>query len=210
MRKYFLCLSFILLAGSAWLALSIGQVDEVVRNIVYFHVPSSICALLCFTFILICSIGVLATKKSSWDFLAAAAAEVGLVCATVLNVTGMIFSHQQWGVWWTPEPRLVTSAILWFLYVAYLILRSSIPSAHRRGQICAVFGIIAFLDVPLVFISARFTKGSHPGNVGFDAGSQYAAFGLSVLSIIVLSAILIWLRYDIEKYKNRLEQQLYS
>lgn len=80
MRRFFMCLSFVLLVGSAWLALSIGQVDEVIRNIVYFHVPSSICALLCFTLILICSIGFLATKKLYWDYLAAAAAEVGLVC----------------------------------------------------------------------------------------------------------------------------------
>ncbi|MFC1783555.1 cytochrome c biogenesis protein CcsA [Planctomycetota bacterium] len=214
MRRILLCSSFALLVFSAWFALSKGQVDETVRNSVYFHVPSSICALLCFTLILICSVGFLATKKLYWDYLAAAAAEVGLVCATVLNVTGSIFAHQQWGVWWTPEPRLVTSAILWFLYVAYLILRSSIPSARRQGQLCAVFGIIAFLDVPLVFLSARFTKGSHPGGPGnefrLDTGGQYAAFGLSILAVLVLSAILVWLRYDIIKCRSQLEHRLYA
>jgi len=210
MRRYFLCLSLILLVGAAWLALSVGQVDEVVRNIVYFHVPSSISALSCFTLILICSIGFLASKKSAWDYLATAAAEVGLVCATILNITGMIFSHQQWGVWWTPEPKLITSAILWFLYVAYLILRSGIATARRRGQLCAVFGIIAFIDVPLVFISARVTRGNHPGNVGFASGGQWAAFGLNILAVALLSAMLIWLRYDILKGKSQMEQQLFS
>lgn len=78
------------------------------------------------------------------------------------------------------------------------------------GSTLAVFGIIAFLDVPLVFISARFTKGSHPDNAGFDTGGQYAAFGLSILAVLVLSAILIWLRYDIMKCRNQLEHRLSS
>ncbi|MCP4712777.1 MAG: cytochrome c biogenesis protein CcsA [Planctomycetes bacterium] len=211
MRRYLMFLSLALLVGAAWLALSIGQVDEVVRNIVYFHVPSSICALLCFTVIMVCSIGFLATKKSKWDLVAAAAAEVGLVCATVLNITGSIFAHQQWNVWWTPEPKLITSAILWFLYVAYLILRSSVDSARRRAQLCAVFGIIAFIDVPLVFISARVNPSdNHPGNVSFGTGGQWAAFGLNILAMVALSAVLIWLRYDVLNCKNKMEQQLYS
>ena len=205
-----MCLTFVLLVVSTWLALIAGQVDPIVKNLVYFHVPSSICSLLCFTVILIGGIGFLSSRKLSWDRLAAAAAEVGLVCATVLNLTGSVFSRQQWGTWWTPEPRLITSAILWFLYVAYLILRTSITSAQRRARICAVFGIIAFLDVPLVYISARFMKGMHPRTAAFDTPIQSCAFGLSILAVVLLVTVLVWFKCDISKARTRLEEELYS
>jgi len=210
MRRLLMYLTFVLLVTSAWIALTAGQVDPLVKNLVYFHVPSSICALLCLTLVLISSVGFLVSKKLAWDYCAAAAAEVGLICATVLNLTGAVFAREQWGAWWTPEPRLITSAILWFLYVAYLILRASITSARRRAQISAVFGIIAFLDVPMVYISARFIEGIHPKAATFTSGAQNAAFGLSILGVLLLATVLIWLKYDILKTKAALEEELYS
>lgn len=208
MRRVLLALTFVMLVVSTWIALTVGQVEPVVKNLVYFHVPSSICALLCFVVVLVGSLGFLAGKKLFWDHLAAAAAEVGLVCATVLNLTGAVFAREQWGVWWTPEPRLITSAILWFLYVTYLILRTSITAPRRKAQICAVFGIIAFLDVPMVYISVHFFEGMHPPAVAFTRGVQNVAFGLSILAVCMLSAVLIWIRYDILRAKTTLEQDL--
>lgn len=210
MRRILIVVTAVLLIASTWLALTAGEVDPPVKNLVYFHVPSSICSLLCFTMVLIGGIGFLVSKKLSWDHFAAAAAEVGLVCATVLNLTGSVFSREQWGTWWTPEPRLITSAILWFLYVAYLILRTSVTSARRRAQICAVFGIIAFLDVPMVYVSARFIQGMHPKAATFTSGIQHAAFGLSILGTVLLVTVLIWLKYDILKTNNALREKLYS
>jgi len=215
MRRVLLLLAFVLLQLSTWMALTIGQIagpaanpDSVVRNILYAHVPSSICALLCFVVLLVCSIGYLCTKKPIWDLVAAASAEVGAVFATVLNLTGMVFSRAEWGTYWTPSPRLITSAILWFLYIAYLILRASFPpSQHRRAQICAVFGIIAFLDVPMVFISARFIPDIHRPSFSFDSLCQSVALMLSMAAMALLAALLIWLKTDILKNKTMLENE---
>ena len=158
-----------------------GQIVPVERNILYVHIPNSVCALLCFVVLLAASIGYLATGRQAWDLVAVAAGEVGFVFATVLNATGMIFSRAEWNVWWTPSPRLVTSAILWFLYAVYLILRVSLPgSRQRRARICAVFGIIAFLDVPLVYISARFIPDIHRPSFSFDSAWQTAALLLGM------------------------------
>ncbi|MBN1766321.1 MAG: cytochrome c biogenesis protein CcsA [Sedimentisphaerales bacterium] len=210
MRRILMLITCLLLVTSMWIALTKGVIDPVVRNIIYFHVPSSICALVCFIVVLVGSIGYLITKKSSWDHVAAAAAEVGLVFATVLNLTGMIFSRAEWNVWWTPSIRLITSAILWFLYVAYLILRSAIPAARRRGQVCAVFGIIAFLDVPLVYISARLIPDIHKPNFTFDHTWQRIPFVMGIVGTFLLAGLLIWIRADLYKCQNQLEQQLYS
>ena len=206
MRRVLLIVTFALFIVSVWIGLIKGQVDPIVRNIIYFHVPNSICALLCFCVVLVGSIGFLVRKTQAWDLWAAAAAEVGLVFATVLNLTGMVFSRAEWDTWWTPSPRLITSAILWFLYVGYLILRSSINSQRRRGRICAVFGIIAFLDVPLVYISARFTPDIHRATFSFDTAWQNAAMGLGILATLLLGALLIWLRFDLLKSQVALEE----
>jgi len=215
MRRGLMLLAFVLLLLSTWTALTVGQIagppanpDSVVRNILYAHVPSSICALLCFVALLVCSVGYLWTNKPTWDLVAAASAEVGAIFATVLNLTGMVFSRAEWGIWWTPSPRLITSAILWFLYVVYLILRTSVPqSQHHRARLCAVFAILAFLDVPMVFISARFIHDIHRPSFSFDSSWQTAALILSMAAVSLLAALLIWLRTDLLRTKTLFEKE---
>ena len=213
MRNILLFITLILFLASTWMAMTKGQIegpsanpDSPVRNIIYVHVPSSICSLFCFVVLLVASIAYLISSKQSWDHISTAAAEVGTIFATVLNATGMIFSRAEWGIWWTPSPRLISSAVLWFLYVVYLILRSSLPgSKQRRARICAVFAIIAFLDVPMVYISARYMKDIHKASFTFENIWQRGAFITGIISTILLAVILIWIKTDILKIKSRLE-----
>ena len=213
MRNLLLLITLILLLTSTWMALIKGQIegpsansDSPVRNIIYAHVPSSICSLFCFIILLVTSIAYLISSKQSWDHVSTATAEVGTIFATVLNATGMIFSRAEWGIWWTPSPRLISSAILWFLYVVYLILRSSLPgSKKRRARICAVFAIIAFLDVPMVYISARYMEDIHKASFSFENSWQRGAFVIGIISTILLATIFIWIKTDILKLKSKLE-----
>ncbi|MHC4881453.1 MAG: cytochrome c biogenesis protein [Planctomycetota bacterium] len=209
MRFMIFAVASILLLASVWIGLTLGQVPEVELNIIYAHVPSSICAMLCFVVLVVAGVGYLRTRKDSWDRLAIAVAEVGTVFAVILNVTGSIFSKAAWGPWWDASPRLVSSAILLFLYVSYLILRHSLSGSRQRiGRICAVFSIIAFLDVPMVFISARFMKDMHQPTFEFGSSSQRWAFFLGMISIALLASYFIWLRTSMLKNKDLLEQDL--
>jgi heme exporter protein C len=211
MRRLLFALAIVLLIVSTWIGLTQGQIVPVQRNILYAHVPNSVCALLCFVVLLVASIGYLVAGRQSWDLVAVASAEAGFVFATILNATGMIFSRAEWDVWWTPSPRLVTSAILWFLYAVYLILRISLPgSQYRRARISAVFGIIAFLDVPLVFISARFIPDIHRPNFSLDSGWQTAALMLGMAGTALLAGGLIWLRASLLRSHLRLEEELWT
>ena len=208
MRRILIFLAVGMLLASTWIALMLGQIAPVQRNIIYAHIPSSICALLCFVVVLVASIAYLRTAKSQWDIVATAAAEVGTILATVLNLTGMIFSRAEWGVWWTPSPRLISAGLLWFLYVVYLILRSSIRGPrYLQARVCAVFGIIAFLDVPMVFISARFIPDVHRANFSFDSGWQKLALFMGIGAMMILSAVFIWLKTDILKNQHKLEKE---
>ena len=202
MRVWLLAISFCVILISGLVALTVAAVEPVCRNIVYIHAPAAICSIVCFCVLFICSIQYLRTRRQAWDYVAAASAEVGLVLATVLNATGSIFARAEWGLWWTPSPRLISSAVLWFLYAAYLVLRAGFTNERRKGAICAVFGIIAFIDVPLIFISARFIRDIHRPSFSFETSWQYAAFGLAVCGTLLLALLLIWTRNDILKIRN--------
>jgi len=192
MRRLLFILAVFLLTASTWMALTAGQIVPVQRNILYAHVPSSICALLCFVVLLVAGIGYLAGGRDIWDMIAVASAEVGLVYATILNATGMIFSRAEWNVWWTPSPRLITSAILWFLYVVYLVLRVNLPgSRRRRARICAV----------------RFIPDMHRPSFSFESTWQSAALTLAMIATVLLGTAMIWLRTDSLRNTLRLEEQ---
>lgn len=137
--------------------------------------------------VLIGSVQYLRTKNSTWDFTAASAAEAGFIFATVLNVTGCIFAKSEWGIWWTPSPRLISSAMLWFLYLAYLIIRNNTDEKFRK-KVSAVTGIIASVDVPFVLISARFTKDIHQPGFSFESGWQYIGFASLTAGSLLLAA----------------------
>ena len=209
MRRVLMSLAIVMLIASTWLGLTRGQIVPVQRNILYIHVPNSIGALLCFAVLLAASIGCLVTNRRTYDFVAVASAEVGTILASILNATGMLFSRAEWNVWWTPSPRLVSSALLWFLYVVYLILRMSLSGSQRhRARICAVFGIIAFLDVPMVYISARFIPDIHRPDFSFESTWQTAALWLGLTGTILLAGTLIWLRSDLLRRRLELEENL--
>jgi len=199
-------LGLLLILFSGWLALTVAAVEPVERNIIYIHVPAAVCSLVCFGVLFFCSIQYLRKEEQKWDNIALACGQVGLAFATLMNLTGMIFARAEWGTFWTPSPRLISSAALWFLYAAYLILRASFPAGRKKEKVSAVFGIIAFADVPLVIISARFVRDIHRPSFAFDTGWQETALLLAILGTVFLAAALIWIRSDILKViKSNLE-----
>ena len=137
----------------------------VIQKIFYFHLPVAINTFLACATVFAAAIGYLLTRDAWWDDLAAASAKIAVLLATGTLLTGMLWAHGAWGVWWTWSPRLTFSFMLWLLYVVYLLVRSSIDSPQRRAVVSAVYGLVAFLDVPLVYLSARLLPDIHPGNI---------------------------------------------
>ncbi len=133
----------------------------VIQKIFYIHVPSAFLAYLAFFITFIASIFYLYRKDPKWDTVAHCAVETGVIFCTIVLVTGPIWAKPIWNVWWTWDPRLTTTLILWFTYVAYLMLRRSVKE-NRRANLAAVFGIIGFINVPITFFSIRLWRTIHP------------------------------------------------
>lgn len=181
----------------------------ITQKIFYFHVSSAWVGFLAFFVTFVSSIVYLIKRTEHSDRLAACSAELGLVFTTIVLVTGPIWGKMAWGAWWTWDPRLTTTLILWFMYAAYLVLRSGVATEVRR-VFAAVFGIIAFIDVPIVFMSIRWWRTIHPVVVkasGFEmAPEMVVTFIVSLVAFTLLFVHYLLVKYDLEDLSSRLDE----
>ncbi|MDA2933880.1 cytochrome c biogenesis protein [Acidobacteria bacterium AH-259-D05] len=170
-----------------------------VQRIFYFHMGAAWNAFLAFFGVFVAGLVYLISRRPSWDQLAAACAEIGVIFTAIVLVTGSIWAKPVWNTWWAwGDPRVMTTTVLWLIYIAYLILRSSLPEGEQKYKYCAVFGIIGFLDVPIVWISIRWWRTIHPVVItssGAELETEMIhALIVSMISITVLCVTLVVLR----------------
>jgi heme exporter protein C len=132
-----------------------------VQRIMYLHVPSVLTAYLAFALVLVGSVGHLATRRPGWDRLAASAAEIGLVFTGITIVSGSIWGRPTWGVWWTWDARLTATAVLFLVYVGYLLLRAMVEEPEARARYAAVVGIVGAANIPIVHFSVYWWRTLH-------------------------------------------------
>jgi heme exporter protein C len=133
-----------------------------VQRILYLHVAVAWCGLAC-GLAMGCSAAVyLLGRHLAWDHWSQAAAEVGWLCSTLTLVTGSAWAHEAWGTWWTWEPRLTSTLILWIIYAGIIVTRRSIEDPHRRARIGGMLAIAGTCDIPLVVMATRWFRGIHP------------------------------------------------
>lgn len=175
-----------------WVYAPVEMTMGLVQKIFYFHMPMAWWALVSFFVVFVSSIAYLATRREVFDHWAGAAGELGVVMSGLALVTGSLWAKPAWNVWWTWDPRLTTTLIMWFVYAGYLLLRSAPFGRERRSLICAALGVVAFLDVPLVFLSARMWRSVHPAVVASRGGGMDSAMWRAVLGGLVGFGLL-WL-----------------
>jgi len=191
--------SLLLLGASLWMVVRAPVEAQmgVVQKIVYVHVPSAIATLIAFGLTFGASIAYLSTKRWYWDAIAASACELGLVFATIVMVTGPLWARSAWNTWWTWEPRLTTFLILWILYAGYHVVRASLRSSARR-TVCSILGIVFFVNLPIVWKSVEWWRGSlHPRNVTMT-GEMRETLLLSMAAWLVFLAAAFLTRLRLE------------
>lgn len=168
----------------AFLASPDAQVLGATVRIFYIHVGIAWLAGLAFLVNWAGSILYLFRRDLRIDRWAAVSAEIGAVFTTGVLVTGSIWARVAWNTWWTWDPRLTTSLVMWFLYVAYLVLRGGISRPETRATVSSVVGIIAFVDVPVVYMSTRWWRSIHP------VIEQNGAFAMAPSMLLAMFAML--------------------
>ncbi|MFK7803698.1 MAG: cytochrome c biogenesis protein [Anaerolineae bacterium] len=133
-----------------------------VQKIFYFHVGSAWVASVTFLVALICGILYLRRRSPILDIVAMASVEIGVAFVTMTIVSGSIWGKPAWNTWWIWSPRLTSITILWLVYIAYFVLRSSIDDAETRRRFSAVYVIAGFVTVILTYSSIRILRDIHP------------------------------------------------
>ena len=133
-----------------------------IQRIFYVHLPLAWVGFVAFGHAAWAGIQYLRTGRREWDIASASAAEIGVLFATLVLITGSLWARPVWGTWWTWDPQLVTYLILWLIYVGYLVLRAAAGDDPRQARFAAVFAIVGFVDVPLVWLSARYLRALSP------------------------------------------------
>ncbi|WP_017755880.1 cytochrome c biogenesis protein [Calidifontibacillus oryziterrae] len=157
----------------------------VVQKIFYFHVGTAWVAFLAFGVVFICSIMFLIKRKRIFDIVAGISAEIGVVFTAMVLTTGPIWGRSAWNTWWTWEPRLTTTLILFFIYIAYIIIRHMDGAWEKKARLASVFGIIGFIDVPIVFMAIRWWNSKlHP--IVFGDGPSQSGGGIEPPMLLTL------------------------
>jgi heme exporter protein C len=207
-------LVFLLLAAAAYASFFIAPTDAkqgLIYRILFLHVSSAWTGLTAFLIGFVGNLLYVWKRQPQWDWLGVSAVEVGLAFTTVVLVTGPIWAHPVWGIWWTWDARLTSTFIMWLLYVSYLLLRTLVEEPDRRALFSALFGIFAFLDVPLVFGSIRWWRTQHPQPIvmgGAGSGMDPVMFRVLMfawLAMLALMTLLLRQRYRLEAMRSELE-----
>jgi heme exporter protein C len=185
------------------------------QKIFYIHVPSAWVGFLGLLMVGVASVVYLVRKDPVVDIFAASAAEVGMVFTTVVLITGPIWGRSAWGAWWTWDVRLTSTLFLWFVVLAYLVLRSSVTDPAQRARYSAVLGILGAALVPFVYLSIylfRQDRMQHPGPVVIKAGgptlpgSMLATLLFSLGVFTLFFAALLWRRFALARLADALAQ----
>jgi heme exporter protein C len=167
------------------------------QKIFYFHVASAITMYAAVAVLLAGGVAYLWTRDLRWDNLSRAANEAGLVFCGIVLISGPIWAKPAWGTWWTWEARLTTTLVLWLLLAGALMVRSYAESRELGARLAAVVGVIAALDVYIVKKAVEWWRGQHPEvfKEGGLALEMRQAFGVSVLTFLLLFGLILALRY---------------
>ncbi len=187
-----------------------------VARLFYIHVPTILVAYLCFAAVLVGGVAYLLTKRPSWDHLAVASAEVGVVYTGLTIAIGMVWAKPTWGVYWTWSARLTLTAVLFFTYLGYLALRRAIEDPRARARRAAVYGILSIALIPVVHFSVLWWRDVHqaptllrPDEMQID-GILLAAFFAGLVAYAIVAVALIARRFDLAVVEEAVERELRS
>jgi len=194
----------------------VNQLDAV--RLIYIHVPAATTMYVAFGITALASVLYLVprTRAQKWDTLAGASAEIGVVFTGLTLVTGAIWGRTTWGVWWTWDARLTSTAVLFVLFLGYLALRRVGGSSDVRAKRNAIAALAASIDIPIVHKSVEWWRTLHQKSTAFDEetflhphihGTMYWTVMLGLGAFLLLFAWLLINRYRLAKLEERVEDE---
>jgi heme exporter protein C len=180
------------------------------QKIMYVHVPSASVALIAYGVVFGFGLLYLWRRDLRFDLLAAATAQVGAVFAAATLVTGSIWGKPTWNTYWTWDARLTSMAVLFLMYVGYLVLRAFTEDEIRRARWSAAIAGLGVINSYIVYMSVRWWRTIHqfqssPGTVDPAYGR---GMGLNSLALMLIAAYFIIARYRVSRVVRDVEARI--
>ena len=178
------------------------------QRIFYFHVPLGWIGMVSIIVVAVASILHLYTGKQKWDDLAYSTAELGIIFASLILITGAIWGKPVWGVWWTWDAKLTTTLVLWFIYAGYLMVRAYGPAGTQGRRFASVIALIGAIDAPIIYKATDWWRSAHPErNVPSDLNEQMAlTFLVSLVTFTIIYVYLLMERYSLRRSESDLDE----
>ncbi|MGF1665843.1 MAG: cytochrome c biogenesis protein CcsA [Acidimicrobiia bacterium] len=207
-------LSVVLVSAGLWTAFT--SPPDVLQGdfarIMYVHVPSAWLAFLAFGVTAIGSAGWMIRRKQGWDRMAEASAEIGVLFTAVALFTGALWGKPVWGTYWDwGDARMASTALMFFVYLGYLALRRATPDPVQRARRSALLGLVAVVQVPLVYFSVTLWRTLHqtmtvrPTGIAMD-GEMVVALLVNLAAFSAMYAALMVARIRVGRFEDELER----
>ena len=205
---FFILTILLMVANLCWIIFFTPMVldQECAQKIFYLHVPIAWSGFLAYFIVMINGFLYLFSKDLKYDRIGHASAEIGTIFTSLVLITGPIWATPIWGKPWVWEPRLVTTLVLFLIYIGYFILRNIGLYRQRAALVSAIIGIIAFLDIPIIFASVNFWAAeiqSHPQlGMNKQPSGILNPFLFSLISFTSLMILMLMLKIEVLKKKD--------
>ena len=192
-----------------WVSTEVTQ--GIAQRIFYVHVPAAWTSFLAFGLAALFSGMYLWLRDERLDRAAVSAAEGGMVFATIMLTTGPLWGKIAWGTYWTWEPRLTLTLLLWFIFLGYFLVRSSTENQEKGKRHAAVVAIVGALDIPFIHLSVIWFRSLHPEPVVIKPegptlpGDMLTTLLMGLGAFTVLFLGLFLLRYSLENLRSELD-----
>jgi heme exporter protein C len=207
-------LAFALMAAALWTALDWAPVAQesaggLTQKIFYFHVPSAYVMYIGVGACVLGSLGYLIQRTPGWDALAPAGAELGVVFASIVLITGPLWARKAWGAYWAWDPRLTTTLLGTLIFVAYLVLHST-AAGEAEKKFSAALAVMGACVMPVIHYSVQLWRGQHPTVITSRGGGLAPEMGqtlaLSFTAFTVMAAVLLFVRARVALGEARLAE----
>ncbi len=206
--------AFALVAATVAMALEYAPVAQeaaggLAQKIFYLHVPIAYSMYIGVTACVLGSLGYLIQRRPGWDALAQAGAELAVLFAALVLITGPLWARKAWGTYWTWDPRLTTTLLGALIFVAYLVLHGSAGAGESEKKFSSAVAVMGAAVMPVIHFSVTLWRGQHPTVITRQGGGlapeMARTLGLGFLAFTVLSAALLVLRARVALQESRLD-----
>jgi len=120
------------------------------------------------------------------SMMASAISVTGALFTLISLVTGAFWGKPTWGTWWAwGDARIMSTLILFFLYIGFISLQAAIDDQRRADRAGAVLALVGVINVPIIYYSVQWWNTLHQGaTIRLTEKPQMTGAQLSAMFVI--------------------------